>query len=66
MATFATATLAYPGNAHLRDRAAMLMADVTLTGKARAAAGLADGSLDFVIMNPPFNRRPSTGRRRMR
>lgn len=55
MAAFAAATLAYPGNAHLRERAAMLMADVSLSGKARAQAGLADGSLDFVIMNPPFN-----------
>lgn len=55
MATFATATLAYPGNAHLRDRAAVLTADVSLSGKARAKAGLADRTLDFVIMNPPFN-----------
>lgn len=55
MATFATATLAYPGNAHLRDRAAVLTADVSLSGKARAKAGLTDRTLDFVIMNPPFN-----------
>src|SRR5690606_12770171 len=27
----------------------------TLTGRAREKAGLADGSFDFVIMNPPFN-----------
>ena len=33
----------------------MLAADVALTGKARAAAGLADGAFDFAIMNPPFN-----------
>ena len=33
----------------------MLVADVTLTGGAREEAGLADGSFDFVIMNPPFN-----------
>lgn len=55
MARFAEATLAYPGNASLRDRAAVLVADVGLSGKARTEAGLADGSLDFVIMNPPFN-----------
>ena len=55
MAEFAAATLAHPGNAHLGDRAAVLRADVTLTGKARGAAGLAGNSFDFVIMNPPFN-----------
>ena len=33
----------------------MLVADVTLTGRAREKAGLADASFDFVIMNPPFN-----------
>lgn len=55
MASFAAATLAHPGNAHLGDRASVLTADVTLTGRSRGAAGLADNSFDFVIMNPPFN-----------
>ena len=55
MAAFAAATLAHPGNAHLGDRASVLIADVTLTGRARIAAGLANHSFDFVIMNPPFN-----------
>lgn len=55
MAAFAEATLAHPGNAHLSKRASVLVADVTLAGKARTEAGLADNSLDFVIMNPPFN-----------
>ena len=55
MAAFAAATLAHPGNAHLGDRASALTADVTLTGLARVAVGLADNSFDFVIMNPPFN-----------
>lgn len=55
MAAFARTTLAHPANAHLRDRASVLDADVTLAGKARAAAGLADNSFDFAIMNPPFN-----------
>ena len=55
MAGFAAATLSHPGNAHLGDRASVLTADVTLTGRARAEAGLADNSFDFVIMNPPFN-----------
>ncbi|RWA75007.1 MAG: methyltransferase domain-containing protein [Mesorhizobium sp.] len=55
MAAFAAATLAHPGNAHLGDRASVLTADVTLAGRARAEAGLADNCFDFVIMNPPFN-----------
>ena len=55
MAAFAAATLVHPGNAHLGDRASVLTADVTLVGRARVDAGLADNSFDFVIMNPPFN-----------
>lgn len=55
MAHFAALTLAHPGNAHLGGRADVLCADVTLTGRAREKAGLADGSFDYAIMNPPFN-----------
>jgi len=55
MAGFARQTLAHEGNARLASRVSLLEADVTLTGKARAAVGLADDSCDFVIMNPPFN-----------
>ncbi len=55
MARFAKATIAHPGNEQLSGRASVLVADVGLSGKARAEAGLADASLDFVIMNPPFN-----------
>jgi tRNA1(Val) A37 N6-methylase TrmN6 len=55
MAGFAATTLAHPGNAHLGNRASVLTADVTLSGRARTQAGLADNSFDFVIMNPPFN-----------
>ena len=55
MAQFAMATLALPQNAHLAGRASLLTADVTLSGTSRQAAGLADNSFDFVIMNPPFN-----------
>jgi tRNA1(Val) A37 N6-methylase TrmN6 len=55
MAVFAAQSLADPRNAHLRDRVSLLVADVTLAGRARAAAGLADNSCDFVLMNPPFN-----------
>ncbi len=55
MAGVAATTLAHPGNAHLGNRASVLAADVTLSGRARTQAGLADNSFDFVIMNPPFN-----------
>jgi tRNA1(Val) A37 N6-methylase TrmN6 len=55
MAEFAHKTLALNENAHLAGRAAVLEADVTLTGKARQAAGLVDDHFDHVIMNPPFN-----------
>ena len=55
MIAFAEKSIAHPDNRHLADRVALVAADVTLTGKARAAAGLADGAFDFAIMNPPFN-----------
>ena len=55
MASFARRSLALPENAAIAQRVSVLAADVSLTGKARVAAGLADGSFDFVIMNPPFN-----------
>lgn len=55
MAAFAERSLALAENAALARRAGVLIADVGLGGRARAAAGLADGSFDFVIMNPPFN-----------
>lgn len=48
-------SLALAQNRHLAGRAAILDADVTLTGRARVEAGLADASFDFAIMNPPFN-----------
>lgn len=55
MAHFAELTLEHPKNARLEGRASVLVADVTLAGRAREKAGLADGSFDFVVMNPPFN-----------
>jgi tRNA1(Val) A37 N6-methylase TrmN6 len=55
MVEFAHQTLALEANAQLSGRVSVLAADVTLTGKARAAAGLADSSFDFAILNPPFN-----------
>ena len=55
MAQFARESVALPQNGHIAGRAGVLEADVSLSGKARAAAGLADSSFDFAIMNPPFN-----------
>lgn len=55
MADYARRTLALEENAFLADRIDVLEADVTLTGKARVAAGLEDEVFDHVIMNPPFN-----------
>ena len=58
--------IAHPDNAHLSDRVSLLAADVTLTGKARAAAGLADGTFDFVDHEPALQRRRTTAPRRTR
>lgn len=55
MLAHARLTLDHPANAHLAGRAELVAADVTLTGKARRDAGLADHAFDFVLMNPPFN-----------
>jgi tRNA1(Val) A37 N6-methylase TrmN6 len=55
MVAFAERTVTHPENAHLRDRISVVAADVSLSGKARTAAGLDDGDFDFAIMNPPFN-----------
>jgi tRNA1(Val) A37 N6-methylase TrmN6 len=55
MAAFARKSLALAENAELATRAEVIEADVTLTGRARVAAGLADNSFGHVIMNPPFN-----------
>src|SRR5690606_36235942 len=33
----------------------IVQANVELSGRERQSAGLADGSFEFVIMNPPFN-----------
>ncbi|PRD45682.1 methyltransferase [Phyllobacterium phragmitis] len=55
MADFARKTLAHPLNADIARRAALIEADVTLAGRARAAAGLCDNAFDFAILNPPFN-----------
>jgi tRNA1(Val) A37 N6-methylase TrmN6 len=58
MVEWAQRTLALEANAVFANRATILSADVTLTGAARRAAGLADNSVDFAILNPPFNALP--------
>jgi tRNA1(Val) A37 N6-methylase TrmN6 len=55
MADYARRSVALEENRFLADRVAVLEADVSLTGKARLAAGLQDEVHDHVIMNPPFN-----------
>jgi tRNA1(Val) A37 N6-methylase TrmN6 len=55
MAQFARKSLALPENEALTKKAEVLEADVTLTGRARVAAGLLDDTFQHVIMNPPFN-----------
>jgi len=55
MAHFARLTLNHPQNASLRERASLLVADVTLAGEDRERAGLGRNAFDFIIMNPPFN-----------
>lgn len=55
MADCARRTLALEANASFSSRIAVIEADVALRGKARRAAGLADDTYDYVIMNPPFN-----------
>nr|WP_246422409.1 methyltransferase [Mycoplana azooxidifex] len=55
MADYARKSLALPENSYLAGRVSILEADVTLTGRARLAAGLQDEVHDHVIMNPPFN-----------
>jgi tRNA1(Val) A37 N6-methylase TrmN6 len=48
-------SLARPENAGLSPRADLLAADVGLAGAQRLSAGLATRSVQFVVMNPPFN-----------
>ncbi|QRM56836.1 methyltransferase [Sinorhizobium sp. BG8] len=55
MAEYARRSIALGENVRLAGRITVLEADVTLTGKARLAAGLQDEIHDHVIMNPPFN-----------
>jgi tRNA1(Val) A37 N6-methylase TrmN6 len=55
MAAFARQSLALAANAAFAERVRVVEADVTLTGRARLAAGLEDETYDHVVMNPPFN-----------
>lgn len=55
MADYARRTVALAENAFLAGRVRVVEADVTLKGRARVAAGLADDHFHHVIMNPPFN-----------
>lgn len=55
MLLYAQKSCTMPENAHLSARMSLMQADVTMTGAARAQAGLGDNSFDFAIMNPPFN-----------
>ena len=55
MVEFARRSLLLKENADLARRADILQADVTLAGRTRIAAGLADNRFGFAIMNPPFN-----------
>jgi tRNA1(Val) A37 N6-methylase TrmN6 len=54
-AALARASLALPGNAALARRARIVEVDVTAPAALRAAAGLAAGAADWVILNPPFH-----------
>ena len=55
MLAFAAKSMVHPLNARIAPRLSLIEADVTLRGKARIEAGLADDVFDHVIMNPPFN-----------
>lgn len=54
MAGYARLSIALPQNAHLRERTDVIVADVRMSDAKRRAV-LPDFSLDWAIMNPPFN-----------
>lgn len=54
MVAFAQRSIALPENSHLASRSTVIMADVRMPADERRVL-LADASLDWVIMNPPFN-----------
>ena len=55
IATLALRSLKLPANRKTFGRVKVISADVSLSGKYREDAGLASGTYDMVIMNPPFN-----------
>lgn len=55
IAALALRSLKLPANRKLHGRIKVICADVTLSGRQRVDAGLANGYYDWVIMNPPFN-----------
>ncbi len=55
MVALARRTVELEANAAIAPRLTALEADVTARRPQREAAGLADNSFDFAIMNPPFN-----------
>ena len=55
MIDHASKTLKHESNQSLAPRVSLIESDVTLTGKHRVAAGLADNAFDFAVFNPPFN-----------
>lgn len=66
----AKAALERSENAGFASRVRVVEADVTKLGEARQTSGLAYGTADFVLMNPPFDQpqrvtpSPDAGRRR--
>jgi tRNA1(Val) A37 N6-methylase TrmN6 len=63
MVAMAKRSIALSANRNLAMRAAVLQADVTLSGQKREKAGLTNDSFDHVIVNPPYNsaaQRPSS------
>ncbi len=55
MAELARQALALPRNAALAERIAVVEGDLLAGRSAREALGLADGSLDRILTNPPFH-----------
>ena len=55
MIDHANKTLKHESNQSLASRVSLIESDVTLTGKRRVAAGIADNAFDFAVFNPPFN-----------
>ncbi len=57
IATLASRSLKLPINRKMHGRIKVLKADVSLSGREREDAGLANITYDMVVMNPPFNNR---------